>query len=473
MKTRNANLITGGLFLIVFFILTQGVQARKIMVGPSAKYKTPSEASKVAKDGDSILIQSGVYARDVAYWKANNLFISGVGGLAHLKSGGRAAGRKAIWVIQGNNTTIEYIEFSECKVGDHNGAGIRQEGAHLTVRHCYFHDNEEGILAGDNAGSKIRIEYCEFARNGYGKGYTHHIYINHVDSCIVRYSYFHHANIGHHIKSRAHNTLIAYNRVEDEKSGNSSRLIDIPNGGSAVVIGNYLQQGPRAENSNLVEYGLEGLTNPGDRTLYMVHNTMVNERHASLFVQLQKGADAYMVNNVFVGKGTMISGKTLLSSHNYKDPTIGSAGFTDPANYDYSLQKSSPLVDAGTRVYKLPGGIKVKQQYIHPAKGMIRPNNPLDSVDIGAFEYQKTTRLLSQFSNVHLQLSPNPCRNGLLHFLQDIDDFELEVIDAKGRPIPFRRTGANSIRLLNGFKGMGTVAFYHSKGTNSLRFIML
>jgi len=33
-------------------------------------------------------------------------------------------------------------------VPDKNGAGIRQEGAGLTVRNCFFHDNEDGILTG-------------------------------------------------------------------------------------------------------------------------------------------------------------------------------------------------------------------------------------------------------------------------------------------------------------------------------------
>lgn len=44
---------------------------------------------------------------------------------------------------------MEWIEFSGATVPDKNGAGIRQEGVPLTVRHCRFHDNENCILAGD------------------------------------------------------------------------------------------------------------------------------------------------------------------------------------------------------------------------------------------------------------------------------------------------------------------------------------
>ncbi|MBK8642006.1 MAG: hypothetical protein IPN15_07315 [Saprospiraceae bacterium] len=47
----------------------------------------------------------------------------------------------------GRSTIVENIEFSECGVPDKNGAGIRLEATHLVVRSCYFHDNEDGILA--------------------------------------------------------------------------------------------------------------------------------------------------------------------------------------------------------------------------------------------------------------------------------------------------------------------------------------
>ena len=69
-------------------------------------------------------------------------------------------------MVAGNDTTIENIEFSGARVPDQNGAGIRQEGANLLVEHCYFHDNQEGILAADNPASSIAIDSSVFARNG-------------------------------------------------------------------------------------------------------------------------------------------------------------------------------------------------------------------------------------------------------------------------------------------------------------------
>lgn len=202
--------------ILTFLALVQ-LKSRTWNVGPTRTYLLPSQVSSLVSNGDTVAIDAGVYMQDVCFWKAHHLLIVGKGGRAHLKSGGRAAGSKAIWVIQGDSVVVENIEFSECKVPDRNGAGIRLEGTHLVVRNCYFHDNEDGILAGDNAGSDVLIEYSEFSKNGFGDGLSHNLYINHVRSLTFRYNYSHDAVVGHLLKSRAHNNYILFNRLSEEK----------------------------------------------------------------------------------------------------------------------------------------------------------------------------------------------------------------------------------------------------------------
>ncbi len=458
-------------FFLVFFI--SNLEARILHVGPNKNYHTPSQVSTVVRDGDTVYIEAGIYPKDVAYWNAHNLYIVGRGGMAHLKSEGKSAGKKAIWVIKGNNTIIENIEFSGCKVPDHNGAGIRQEGVNLTVKHCYFHDNEEGILAGDNPNSKIIVEYSEFGYNGYGRGFTHHIYINHIDKLIVRYCYFHHANVGHHVKSRANNTLVEYNRIGDESKGNSSRLIDLPNGGVAVVIGNFIQQGPNAENSNLVGYGLEGLSNPGEKRLYMVNNTLVNMRHASIFIMVKQGSDAYMVNNIFAGKGTQLSGKIATDDHNFIQSDIGYFGFKDAENYDFSLTKNSKMIDAGTRNYTLPNGIRVTHEYTHPLTKSDRNTSPVDSIDVGANEYMNTTFVIHKENETDLIILPNPCRQGVIHFNRDISSYTITAFSLEGKKLRCSQVNSSSVRIMDPFLGVGQVILRKEKVQISLPFIML
>ena len=260
--------------LSTVFILMLGVQcfADIHKVGSTKTYKSPNAlyTANVIQDGDTIEIDAETYSGQaaLAIWKNNNLVIKGVGGRPHLTADGQQIAGKGIWVFSGNNITVENIEFSGSSVPDKNGAGIRFQGIGLSVRHCYFHDNENGILAGNPYEGDILIEFSEFARNGYGDGYSHNLYIGHINKLTFRFNYSHHADIGHNLKSRANENFVLYNRIMDEKIGNSSRLIDLPNGGLSIVMGNLLMQGNSAKNSNMVGFGLEGLTNSSPHEFY-------------------------------------------------------------------------------------------------------------------------------------------------------------------------------------------------------------
>jgi Right handed beta helix region len=353
-----------------------------LVVGPGKARTKPSQAAADAHDGDVIEIAAGVYAHDAAVWTQNNLTIRGVGGRAHLQAEGASAEGKGIWVIKGANTTIENVEFSGAKVPDENGAGIRQEGPGLTIRNCYFHDNENGILTGTNPESEIVIENSEFANNGYGDGQTHNMYIGGVKRFTLRASYSHHAKIGHNVKSRARENYILYNRIMDEQTGTASYEVEICNGGLAYLIGNLLHKGAHADNSTLVSYGAEGLAYPVNE-LYVVNNTMVNDYPGGRFIFAAPGTkQVKVINNIFAGPGTVLAG-TGDSSHNLQanDP-----GFVNRAKYDYHLKTGSPAIDAGID----PGtgnGFQLipKAQYAHPLAEQPRPRS--GPLDLGAFEY--------------------------------------------------------------------------------------
>ena len=95
-------------------------------------------------------------------------------------------------------------------------------------------------MTGRNQESEILIEHSEFAHNVQRKGFNHNIYIGQVKRFTLRYSYVHHASIGHN-KSRAVENYILYNMIMVEKTGSSSYLMDLSNGGTAYIIGNIFQ----------------------------------------------------------------------------------------------------------------------------------------------------------------------------------------------------------------------------------------
>ncbi len=338
---------------------------------------TPSAAAALAHDGDTVLIDAGLYAGDVATWTQDDLTLRGVGGRAHLRADGQNAQGKAIWVIAGDRTRVDRIEFSGATVPDQNGAGIRQEGTDLTVTRSWFHDNQNGILTGADPESDIVIRRSRFFRSGAGDGYTHNLYVGAVRSLTVTGSWLWGADVGHELKSRAARTIIVGNRIDDADA-TASYSIDLPNGGLALVAGNVIIQGPRSENPTLVSYGAEGLTNPSHR-IRVFHNTFVNRRASGTFVQLAVASRADIRNNLLVGPGDLTGPVDPASAG--ANRRIGTGGFVDAAADDFRLRASSPAVDRGVRV---PRRWKPRWEYVHPA-GLAR-RTTVGRPDLGAYE---------------------------------------------------------------------------------------
>lgn len=263
--------------------------AATLNVCPTCTLKLPSQAASIAKDGDTIEIEAGPYLQDAAVWRANNLSIRGINGKAQLLSQGTTVEGKGIWVIKGNDTTIENIEFVDARVPNKNGAGIRQEGTNLYVKHCVFRHNENGILAGANPHSEIVIEQSEFDSNGHGDGKSHNLYVGAIHSLLLRNNHIHGAHVGHQIKSRAAATRIFNNRIEDGPEGDSSYLIDLPAGGNAEITGNRLEQGARAQNATMIAYGAEKILH-SENSLIVEDNQFINKRVGQcLLVKIYKG----------------------------------------------------------------------------------------------------------------------------------------------------------------------------------------
>lgn len=345
-------------------------------VGPTRALTTPSAAAAVAGDGDTVLIDAGTYAGDVATWTQDDLTLRGDGGRAHLRADGRSAQGKAIWVIAGDRTHVDRIEFSGATVPDQNGAGIRQEGTDLTVTRSWFHDNQDGILTGADPDSDIVVRRSRFFRSGAGDGYTHNLYVGAVRSLTVTGSWLWGADVGHELKSRAARTTIVGNRIDDADA-TASYSIDLPNGGLSLIAGNVVVQGTHSENSTLVSYGAEGLTNPS-RVLWVVNNTFVNRRTSGTFVSLAAGSDAEVRNNLLVGPGDLTGTVGARSRANRR---VGTGGFVDATADDFRLRASSPAVDRGARV---PVRWRPRWEYVHPA-GLVR-RTTVGRPDLGAYE---------------------------------------------------------------------------------------
>jgi hypothetical protein len=379
-----------GLLTALIVALTTTATAATWRVGPGEAFKSPCDAFNDSRvvSGDTVEIAAaGSYQDDSCIIRQSGLTIRGTGGRPRLHATRPIPNGMGIWAIKGHNTTIENIEFSGARVPDLNGAGIRLQANNLTVRHCYFHNNENGILVDGSDESEIIIEHSEFHDNGVPdgtrRGLAHNIYLNRVARFTFRYNYTHNSIVGHLIKSRARENHILYNRITGE-AGTGSYEIDIPNAGLTYIIGNIIQQGPHSENSNILAYGMEldrSSSNPS-QSLLVINNTFINNRASGMFIRIgsEITSPAIIRNNIFHGPGTLTNQANAVLEASCTDPH-----FINHAEFDYRLQPSSPCIDAGTPPGSASGfDLTPKFEYVHPTSAA--PRQIKGAIDIGAYE---------------------------------------------------------------------------------------
>lgn len=342
-------------------------QPRLIQVGPQRALRSLAEAARQARDGDTIEVDAGDYAGDVAVWTRDDLTIRGVGGRVRLLANGAVAEGKGIWVVRGGALLVEHLDFVGARVAELNGAGIRFEKGRLTVRDCRFIDNENGILTGSDKNAELDIEDSEFGNNGAGDGYSHNLYVGAIGRLKVTGSYFHHARGGHLLKSRAAENVIFYNRLTDEPGGQASYELEFANGGIAYVVGNLIEQGAQTQNPHLISYGAEGYRWPRNE-LYLAHNTLIDDRPAGgVFLRVAPGAgQVRLVNNLLLGAGRFEPAENAEAAGNLR---LTAGDFVAPQRQDYRLRKSvrlaGKLAEAGTA-----NGVSLvpTREYLHPRR---------------------------------------------------------------------------------------------------------
>jgi hypothetical protein len=341
--------------------------AATLPVGPGKTYVAPCAAIAAAKDGDTIeIVGDWTYSGDVCAITHNNLTIRGVQGRPIIDAAGQQHGGKGIWVVIGNNITVENVEMLGAKVRDGNGAALRLEGTNFTLRRAFIHDNENGILANPNKNSDILIEYSEFGHNGGGTGQTHNLYIGQAKSLTFRYSYSHDAVIGHDLKSRATTNMIAYNRFSSTPpgkpgstaSGKPSYEIDLPNGGTSYIIGNVIEQPAINDNSNIVAYAEEGPSNPS-QDLYVINNVFLNDFTGGMFLMISNKVTtpALIQNNTFAGPGTVTSQSNAILKDNHR---MEKAGFVDRMGLSLRPLVNDVVLKAGPAADPWSSGVDMK-----------------------------------------------------------------------------------------------------------------
>lgn len=355
-----------------------------LQVGPQRELSSPGAAAAQARAGDIIEIDAGIYDNDYATWHQDNLTLRGVGGMAHLKSTGLIPNGKAIWIVSGNNIIIENVEFSGATVAHTNGAGIRHEKGNLTLRNTYFHNNEFSILSGKAPTATLDVQSSRFWFQKRANTFSHGLYIGTLKRFTITGSHVKGTSLGHQIKSRALQNRILYNRIEDVAGGDSSRLIDLPNCGQSLVMGNDMHQARTTQNIHAIGFGAENCDNrtAQQQRLYVVNNTFVNEASSGTLVKNHSNGDVLVANNLIMGRGAFLRGKGSRQA-NIRAPLAARI----PASW--ALSNGSRAIDAAQTLLPVAGQpLLPTRQFKLPVGTTLRPS--LGPLDVGSTELTPT-----------------------------------------------------------------------------------
>ena len=191
------------------------------------------------------------------------------------------------------------------------------------------------------------------------------------------------------------------------------------------------------ENSNLIGYGLEGLTNPDPHELYAINNTLVNEKSAGSFFAVMNGADRFKAyNNILAGAAPSrrAGGRrpwTRWPTCSRASPACSSI---HRAPTTTTSMPSSPAHATGFPAGVSNSGVDLVAyyEYVHPTDGTLRCQHA--TLDVGAYEVC-TTQVDEPPTEVEgMHIFPNPATDYIQVRFTGIDlPATLVMLDAQSR----------------------------------------
>ena len=214
---------------------------------------------------------------------------------------------KAALVLRGREAHVEGLVFTNARVPDGNGAGIRIEQGNLSVKHTVFANGQCGILSAADPNGRITIDRSTFSRLGKhpdGTG-AHALYIGDYGSLTVTNSRFERGTGGHYVKSRAPRIEVTASSFDDSEGQATNYMIDLSGGATGRIAGNTFVNGVGKENySTMIAVAPEGKANSSDGLT--VENNDVSlapgVRYQTVFVGDWAG-DRLILRNNRLGKG--------------------------------------------------------------------------------------------------------------------------------------------------------------------------
>jgi len=411
---------------VAVFLVANTAFGETYKVGPSERIVKISAIADALKPGDVVEVTGDItdsMKLTASGTKENPIVIRGAGDKRPKIDFAKA--RNGI-ETQGDNYLFENLEFTNAA-----SRGIFQVSGGITIRNCYFHDNNNGIMGADdpNVGD-ITIEFCEFFHNGEGI-YAHQMYLASWKpgaTATVQFNYIHDSTGGVNIKSRMPHNIIRYNWIENAANYECD-IVDSDESPVAAslrpmnteFIGNVvITNAERGNPHHKMNLGSDQPRSPGtEGTFTIANNTFVLRRASDEIHMIRFGGNVkagLLYNNIFVapgvpsfrlvviedtaaepGKagtpgrmGSLAGANNFVADNCLEVPgeltgTIrgADAGFTDLKSHDFALKAGSPCIGAGDKAAVMAAHFAPLRKKIISGGELKRASG--ERIDIGAF----------------------------------------------------------------------------------------
>ena len=380
MKVRN-KILTCGAFLSILFLLSTGsARAAEFHVIDATEFQNALDAAENNGEDDTIYLAAGTYQGGFSYRPPDT-------GHKSLTITGESGTPAHDIILDGQNSgrVLELYDDSDGPGFEITVNGITVENGNSTGM---GHTDGGGIKAIVHNGN-IFITNC-IIQNNTAKGYGGGIYMN----------------PGKHFNLE--NNLVVGNTVteaSDRKSRGGGAALIIP-GGDYNTIRNNIVAGNTAQGTGYIHGGGLFLGWSTGATIHLIGNTIYdNQASGGVY---NKGGGVYFfgawianVYNNIIYENTAIEGGDIYFRTGYITNRIGynndysdmygmwtESGnnvdsnplLVDPANNDFHLQPTSPMIDAGTTAVPEPPGLPTIDFEGDPRISGVAP-------DIGADEF--------------------------------------------------------------------------------------
>lgn len=420
-------------------------------VGPTQKYKLPSEVVPFVQNGDTVSIYGGNYYDKLCVWRVDSVVFKNIAYHSiRILQDSVAPDPSGIWVIEGTGCEINGLRFSRARNADSTGAAITIRHGGVRIQGCSFDSNQRVLHVESWKGSSVQLEDVGIWLCGTTRG-APVVDVKAVDTLSITYSIFRDNLSSPEVRSNARVTTVAMN---ERKSYffRTRTFLSVPSGGECTIISNeFRHRGPIDEEITMIEYGskIEGATT---NVLHVHFNTVLNEDSPITAVSTSPSDSVHvlMSSNYFAGLIIPYKGGTygIDSSFNLTVEDLQATGFLTnsliaPSDFYSDLHLAPTSVARGKANPNPPIIPSMEINRSRTARfydGAWRRARPT-AHDVGAFEFDPLSSVAGdEAESTAMSIYPNPVSASTVITVNlQADDIGCDVVITNTQGLEFAR----------------------------------